>query len=165
MMKSKMTNAPISMTKNSPLDRSLKKRFHFVRLALACCLFTAIGCGDGRPGRVPVSGQVLIDGKPLEEASVRFSPSEGRSSLGRTDSDGRFTLTCYEKNDGATLGKHRVSITALTPLSGDRVLSRVPKKYTTADTSELEVEIQETRDDVEIKLTWDGGKPFILKDE
>lgn len=164
-MTSEMTNDPIAMIKNSPLKSPLKIRSHFVWLALVCCLLTAMGCGDGRPGRVPISGQILIDGKPLEKALVRFVPSEGRSSLGQTDSDGRFTLTCYEKNDGATLGKYRVSIIALTSLSGDRVLARVPKKYTTADTSELEVEIQEARDDVEIKITWDGGKPFIIKDE
>src|SRR2546423_15364544 len=29
--------------------------------ALAAC----VGCGDGRPARVPVSGIVLIDGQPL----------------------------------------------------------------------------------------------------
>ncbi len=36
------------------------------------------GCGDGRPTRVPISGQVLIDGKPLTTGAVRLVPAGAR---------------------------------------------------------------------------------------
>ena len=41
-------------------------------LAMVCSM---AGCGDGRPTRVPVSGQVLIDGAPLTHGYVRFTPA------------------------------------------------------------------------------------------
>ena len=45
------------------------------RIVLFMLFFAvAVGCGDGRPARVPVAGRVLIDGKPFERGYVRFVP-------------------------------------------------------------------------------------------
>lgn len=67
---------------------------------------------------VPVSGQVLLDGKPLPDAYVKFYPvpPNGVSPLdanpgshGLTDNDGRFTLLQIANDrPGAILGEHRV---------------------------------------------------------
>src|SRR5262249_52460349 len=118
------------------------------------------GCGDGRPARVPISGQVLIDGKPLAYGSVRFVPSDARASLAQLDSTGRFTLNCFDREDGAVLGKHRVSVMAAEPLSRAKVLWHAPKKYAETNTSGLEQTITEENKSLVINLTWDGGKPF-----
>src|SRR5262249_24487766 len=76
---------------------------------------TIAGCSgtvDGRPKVVPVSGRVLFNGQPLEGAHVTFTnPAAKRSAYGQTDSDGRFTLTTFERNDGAVPGKQQVSVT------------------------------------------------------
>src|SRR5688572_21947117 len=85
--------------------------WHLFAVVLAALLSS--GCGDGRPGRVPVSGRVLIDGKPLPQAAVRFCPPGGRSSSGKTDGGGRFVLACYEANDGALVATHKVIIAAI----------------------------------------------------
>jgi hypothetical protein len=119
-----------------------------------------IGCGDGRPPRVPISGQVLIDGKPLTYGSVRFIPSDARASLAQLDSTGHFTLNCFDREDGAVLGKHRVSVMAAEPLSRTKVLWHAPKKYAETSTSGLEQNITEQNKLVVINLTWDGAKPF-----
>src|SRR4051794_33179196 len=71
-----------------------------------------IGCGDGRPTRVAVSGRVTIDGAPLGRGSIKFVPEHGRPSAGTIEPDGRFTLTCYDGKDGALPGTHRVQIDA-----------------------------------------------------
>src|SRR6185436_5848393 len=73
------------------------------------------GCGDGRPTRVPVSGTVLIDGKPLTFGSIMFINDTTRPAGSGIDADGRFTLSCYEASDGAIKGHHRVKITAAQP--------------------------------------------------
>ena len=129
-------------------------------VALCVCV-TTIGCSDGRPGRVPVAGAVLIDGVPVTHGSIMFIPSSGRPAGGGIDSQGRFTLTCYEFNDGAALGRHRVKVSAVEPINERSNRWHAPKKYADEKTSGIEVEITEPVDDLKIELTWDGGKPFV----
>lgn len=123
----------------------------------------AVGCGDGRPERVAVSGQVLIDGKPLEGGSIKFVPQGARPSMGTIDDEGRFALTCFDGGDGAIPGKHRIEIFSNEILSQTAVRWYAPKKYSSFLTSGLEVEVTEPTDSLEIHLTWDGGKPFLEK--
>lgn len=129
-------------------------------LALLAALACLAGCGDGLPRRVPVSGKVLIDGQPLKYGFVRFIPTGARPSGGKLDADGRFTLTCFEGDDGAVPGKHRVEVAANQTLSATKVRWHAPKKYNDFGTSGLEQEITEPTDAVVIKLSWQGGKPF-----
>ncbi len=88
-------------------------------LVLAVALWCT-GCSDSK--NVPVSGRVLVDGKPRKDLIVLFqpigsdeNPNPGKGSSGRTDEDGRYTLSVDESTPGAVAGKHRVAIfTALT---------------------------------------------------
>jgi hypothetical protein len=128
-------------------------------------LGVAAGCGDGRPVRVPVAGQVLIDGQPLKYGFVRFLPENSRSSGGELDANGHFTLTCFEPNDGATLGMHRIEVSACEGLSATKFKWHAPKKYAAYSTSGLQQEIKGPADDLVINLTWDGGKPFVETEE
>jgi hypothetical protein len=130
-------------------------------LPLGLLLAAAAGCGDGRPQRVPVSGTVLIDGQPLAYGSIMFIHPESRPSGSSIDSNGHFELSCYERGDGAVLGKHRVKVTACQSLDERSNRWHAPKKYADANSSGLEVEITVPRDDLEIELTWAGGKPFV----
>jgi hypothetical protein len=130
-------------------------------LVAVCLCLAASGCGDGKPTRVPVAGTVLIDGAPVTHGSIMFIPSAGRPAGGGIDSDGSFTLTCYERNDGATPGVHRVKVTAIEPIDERSNRWHAPKKYADEKTSGIEVEITEPIDDLKIELTWEGGKPFV----
>src|SRR5690606_19157138 len=66
----------------------------------------------------PVSGTVLLNGKPLADAKLIFEPigdesgnAAGKPSYGRTDDSGRYALKCpIAKQDGAAVGDHRVRI-------------------------------------------------------
>lgn len=88
------------------------KRFR-LDVALLCGFAGILSCGcigDGiKLGAV--SGVVTLDGKPLENASVSFHPSEGRGSFGTTDADGRYELDYHKGRKGATEGHHKVTIT------------------------------------------------------
>ncbi|MEO2018121.1 MAG: carboxypeptidase-like regulatory domain-containing protein [Fuerstiella sp.] len=80
-------------------------------LAIACC----VGCGGGGPTDQPdladVSGTVTLDGKPLANAMVEFSPDgEGRPSTGTTSSNGSYTLQYTANHSGAKIGVHSVTV-------------------------------------------------------
>lgn len=129
-------------------------------LILALC---AAGCSDGRPACVPVSGVVLVDGKPVTEGVVRIRPDGAASAAGRIGPDGRFTLTTFEEDDGCVLGTHPVEVFAFESRSGGYYW-HAPKKYSEPD-SGLKVTISGPTNDLKVELTWGGGKPFLEKAE
>ena len=122
----------------------------------------AVGCGDGRPQRVPVSGKVLIDGAPLTRGALRFNPAEGRVATGAIGADGTFELMTYEPGDGVVTGTHAVTVHASEELNDGSVRWFVPKKYHHAATSGLSQTIEGPTNDVVIELTWDGKPgPYV----
>jgi hypothetical protein len=110
------------------------------------------GCGDG-PYLVPVSGTVTLDGAPLADAGVMFSPVEpGPSASGTTDAQGKFELMTI--NDmGAVIGEHQVAVTKRRYVGvkpgeepapgGLRVEWLAPRKYANPETSGFTAEVTE----------------------
>jgi hypothetical protein len=134
----------------------------FAYSLLVWIILSLVGCGDGRPTRVPVSGIVLIDGQPLKRGLVKFVPENGRPSVGNIEGDGRFTLTCYDGGDGAIPGTHRVQVSANRVISNTKIEWYAPTKYADFRTSELRVDVIEPVDDLRIELSSGGQKfPFI----
>lgn len=82
-------------------------------LLLACTALSWIGCGSSQlPKLGTVSGIVTLDDKPLEGATVQFTPGLGRVSRGRTGPDGAYELGYVGNERGALLGEHKVTITS-----------------------------------------------------
>lgn len=132
-------------------------------LASACCalgLVLLAGCGESRPTRVPVSGQVLIDGQPLKFGFIRFIPEGARPSGAKLDGEGRFTLSCFDGADGAVPGKHKVEISANETLSATKVRWHAPRKYADYGTSGIDQVIDKPTDSLVINLSWGTGKPY-----
>ena len=78
------------------------------------------GCSKYKTG--DVQGVITLDGQPLENATVTFSPAQGRASVGQTDAEGRYRLRYTNAENGAEYGEHRVSITSAiqgVPAEGD----------------------------------------------
>jgi hypothetical protein len=104
-----------------------------------------LGCGGG-PDISSVRGTVTLDGDPLSNATVVFTPEEGgRSSLGRTNLDGEYTLLYSAGNDGALVGRMRVRITCAEEYtdSNDRTRMKpeiVPARYN--EKSELVADVK-----------------------
>ena len=75
-----------------------------------------VGCGDGKIARYPVSGTVLVDGKPADGAMVILCPPESAVELknvrpvGTTDAGGKFSMTTFDKGDGAPAGEYKVIV-------------------------------------------------------
>ena len=73
------------------------------------------GCGDGRPARYSVSGQVLVDGKPADRALVTFFPQDGSDpikprSFALTKADGSFRAFTFDKDDGVPAGEYAITV-------------------------------------------------------
>ena len=102
---------------------------------------------------------VLIDGKPLHKGNITFVPEGGRPSAAKIESDGRFELRCFDDDDGALLGTHRVAVSAKDIISETNIKWHAPAEYSDYQTSGLTVEVTEAVDDLVIELTWDGKKP------
>jgi hypothetical protein len=80
----------------------------FVALLLACALAVAPGCGR----RSPVKVLVLLDGKPLEGATVVLVQPDGKgeNASGLTGTDGTATIAPLGKA-GVRSGTYKVLVT------------------------------------------------------
>lgn len=89
-------------------------------LTAACLSIATFGCGGGSDYAEPepVSGTILYEGKPVDEARVSFlwsGDGSGRSASGKTDSEGKFELTTFSTGDGAIPGEYTVTVSKADP--------------------------------------------------
>ena len=118
-------------------------------------LFGLSGCSKD-PKIVPVSGTVLMDGRPLTYGHVQVLPTGWRPASGRLDANGRFTLTTNASNDGCPVGTHTVVILASESISPEKTKWHAPARYADPATSNLTVTITGPTDDLKIEITSDG---------
>ncbi|MBN2295967.1 MAG: hypothetical protein JXM70_26280 [Pirellulales bacterium] len=134
-------------------------------LTLTCTLF---GCGSGAPFSIePVSGKVTYSDGSLIRADrivVQFVP-QGVEAVGKDKAaaamgdvnvaDGTFAgLTTQNHNDGAIVGKHKVTVQAFRKGPGgiDEPIATVPAIYAKAKTTPLEEEVTSSTNYFEIKI-------------
>ena len=70
-----------------------------------------LGCSSNQYDMNFVEGVVTMDGSPLPNARVTFTPKDGRPSYGITDDSGHYELRYIRDIMGAEAGQHTVSIT------------------------------------------------------
>lgn len=139
---------------------NLRGKWNGIVLFNLICLI-ATGCGGGssdQPDLGSVTGSVAIDGKPLPNAMVVFSPENGRSSMGITDSDGNYELTYVADTTGAKIGKHSISITNVEQDNSEEsggespvgTQTPIPAKYNTKSTLTEEVKAGDNTFDFEL---------------
>ncbi len=123
-------------------------------LTLALCL----GCQTDIPDIGYVEGTVTLDGSPLPNAIVTFQPEHARPSYGRTDENGWYELVYTDGNEGAILGKHRVSISTKDSGNPDEGIEpspeKVPAKYNTR--TELTAEVTPGNNKCDFPLKSEG---------
>lgn len=103
----------------------------------------SVGCGQ-KENLVSVSGEVLLDGKPLEGATVTFHPVKGGPvGSATTNSSGRFTVMTGPLK-GLKPGDYIVTVQKTGPIpKGDLSAPEVapplltPPRYTNVKTSPL----------------------------
>ena len=76
------------------------------------------GCKGAEYKTAPVKGKVTSQGKPVTTGQIFFHPIEdknkpanrpGKAAFANLEKDGSFQLSTYGINDGAVVGRHRVS--------------------------------------------------------
>ena len=107
-MNSDATFFPLTPASISSLSRRVVRAF-----GLSVLIFLPItGCSNSEgPLRVPVSGQVMLDGQPLSSGVIRFIPQEGTEGPGAAAQiiNGKFQ---FSDDDGPIAASHRVEIEA-----------------------------------------------------
>lgn len=126
--------------------------------SLLLVVLTAAGCGgksEDLPETVAVSGVVTYQGKPVPEATIMLYPVQGRKpASGRTDEEGRFSLTTFSQDDGALPGEHQVTVNAFQSTDeGVSMKSSIPTKYSTPGSSPLKVTVSEEQPELKLELT------------
>lgn len=147
---------------HSALGHAKQLRFCYGVLVLA--LLLCLGCGDSGPERGYVEGTVTLDGEPLPQAMVTFQPETGRPSYARTDDQGHYELSYTSDKKGATLGKHRITISTF--VQGDSEAEqaegegikgspeKVPAKYNSS--TELSREVVAGDNTIDFELSSEG---------
>lgn len=156
----------------------IERKLRDVLMPAVCAVLLLVGCGRRLPETSVVSGRVTFQGQPIGTGRIVFYPEEGRPAMGVIESDGRYRLTTFQSGDGATLGKHRVTIEAKRVtgeddapkkgvqglLGGDEVVDTaavaewlVPEKYSRLETSPLNAEVKPGTNRLDFELT--SGTP------
>ncbi len=125
-------------------------------MAMALLFIAVAGCG-GRSDLATVSGTITLDGAPLPDAMVMFTPiTGGRPAAGRTDAQGRYELVHDRSNMGALFGEHVVEISTADEIANDddtvtMVAEKVPAKYNSATELRATVEAGENVFDFDLE--------------
>lgn len=110
------------------------------------------GCAPGNPWDAthPVSGSIEYKGKSIENAELTLftldqSAPDTVRPKGKTGADGKFVLGTYTQNDGAPIGKYKVTVVRNEiSVSRDTIVAKpndLPQKYANLSSTDLEVEI------------------------
>lgn len=138
------------------------------RLVLVAAVGAAAGCSGSGPTLARVTGVVRLGGKPLSSGRVTFWPPAGRSASGWIKDDGSFTLGTSKQADGASVGPHKVTVTAATKtptgppdFDHDRSprgwpRSPIPTRYSNPESSGLEFDVVPGTNQFAIDLTNDA---------
>lgn len=129
-------------------------------LALLAPAFVA-GCGEktvSMPSPVSASGKVtLASGEPVSDVRIVFEPVDARAAASAEVKGGSFSLSTYDKREGACPGKYRVVFRVVQREThadykrSEAALKAIPAKYKD-ENSPLQVEVPS------------GGKTdFVLK--
>lgn len=133
---------------------------------IACALALA-GCGKAKKGptfdMTPVTGTVILDGKPLADAEVAFylqgtAPEGYYGSGATTDVEGKYALKSGEA-PGAVPGQYKVTISRIVDANGAAIVAEegmdaeqlkmggsakesIPAKYSDLEQTELTVLVE-----------------------
>lgn len=130
-------------------------------------LSTITGCLSGSSEHGHVTGVVKINGSPVQDAMVTFSPKEGRSAIAATQADGSYELNYTPGVKGAKLGENVVRITTYSAPELDdsnRVVNpgkpeRFPPKYSEGKEVIVEVKSGENTFDFDVEADKDKYPP------
>lgn len=140
-------------------------------LILGCVLAAIAGCSEGPIATESVVGVVTLDGQPVADAMVNFSPAtpgQGAPSYGKTDEKGQYKLQTLlgAADAGTTPGEYVVSVSksVLKPtgkvnvspegkeIPEEKPEELLPVKYTDTKTSGLTASVKQGANEINFDL-------------
>lgn len=124
---------------------------HAMRLmTLLTSSFAVVGCGPSPTAVHPVTGKVVVDGKPALGVQVAFVPLTKPADIdvnptAATTKDGTFKLTTRAKDDGAPAGNYKVLLAWTVqdgPAEDPRFRKLLPGQYANSDATPLKAAVQ-----------------------
>ncbi|WDI42075.1 hypothetical protein [Bremerella sp. P1] len=117
----------------------------------------SLGCGGMAQAPIDVTGNISIEGKPLNEGAVIFTDQKGERSYGEIHSDGSFVVP------QVVPGTFRVAVSVpqrrrvkgdnADPARGARPMPvPVPPRYASVDSSGLQFDIAPEKPELTIEL-------------
>ena len=110
------------------------------------------GCGSEQRGgprmdTYPITGTVMVDGEPAATLQVQCHPSGdvgvATSIACLTDKDGKFSISSYERGDGAPEGEYKVTFYwGQYGLNGYGGEDKLKKEYSDPENSEYSVTVK-----------------------
>lgn len=134
---------------------------------------TLFGCGEtGVPSDMAeVTGEVTQGGSPVADAAVTFQATSGNTSgFGRTDEEGKYTLTSGSPAGGVEPGEYVVTVTKTETTGSEavpedhpdydgqapdeevQVKQLLPAEYADPDSTPLEATVTEGQNEVPLEL-------------
>ena len=134
------------------LDKRAARRGWQVRRCLVVAIFPSLlflsGCSEKRVEVFPVSGKVTYKGQAPTGATVVLHPADAAKTgdfapTGTVKSDGTFSITSYDPDDGAPQGEYVATIEwyKFEKSLGGVGPNVIPKKYTSAKTSPIKLTV------------------------
>jgi len=126
------------------------------------CVFVFLllaGCGARGPG-VPVNGTVTFNGEPLVQGSVSFLDETGVTAAMGIVEKGRYDMQMSQSFAGVKPGHYDVIVLSWIERPGSeradgsisKGVSRIPMKYTAAQTSGFSVDVGPNGETVDFQL-------------
>lgn len=169
-MISSTTRSSVSATSDSTASRA---RWRLSASGVAIAGLLLLGCDQG-PQVAPVSGVVKFENTPVTQGTISFHPvAGGRPATGKLGAGGAFELSTFASGDGALLGEHKVTITAMEltdaapapkslseeisqpaprATSGPKARWIIPEKFSAQATSELTATVADGANSIEFDL-------------
>jgi hypothetical protein len=122
--------------------------------AAGLLLVASVGCEKPPFDVAPVHGKVTVDGKPLAQGRLMFTPvskqgelEAGKPAYGRIQPDGSYVLYTYGDDDGAVVGEHGVTVINTDDTSKDANAPRftrvsLPRRYQVVAGQDNEIDIE-----------------------
>jgi len=141
---------------------SLSAALRLTTLTIAVLAIGVTGCGESK--QIPVSGKILLDGKPItvekgQSASVNFYGGEGKAfGIGEVKENGEYTASSNNK-PGLPAGTYKVTVTYSKPKDSKDPYSvpvrLINEKFTSAEFTELKIEVKDNAppDSYDLKVT------------
>jgi len=121
------------MSFNMAHRSGFKFSFSLLSIVIACLVSGCAGDSD----LADVRGIVTLDGQPLPDAFIRFTPeADGAASFGKTEADGSYRMKFSDSEYGVFIGSNSVKIGTgdIKADNSGRIPELVPKIYNSETT-------------------------------